>query len=125
MKEYFGITLLLCLAVSISAAQQSRQDIQDRSRIEEHGFISVKDFGAKGDGLADDTAAFDAALKVAMPHADTIFFPSGRYRFLSRPAAIGSGVKLVGAGSVGSNSLYGSYLIADYSETDDQAGFLT
>jgi hypothetical protein len=38
--------------------------------------VSVKDFGAVGDGVADDTAAFQAALAVA----DSIFVPAGTYR---------------------------------------------
>jgi hypothetical protein len=39
--------------------------------------ISVKNFGAVGDGNADDTAAIDAALTAAM--GKTLFFPAGTY----------------------------------------------
>ena len=38
--------------------------------------ISVKDFGAIGDGVADDTAAIQAAII----NAASIFFPAGTYR---------------------------------------------
>jgi hypothetical protein len=38
-------------------------------------YVSVKDYGAVGDGVADDTAAIAAALA----DNDTIFFPSGEY----------------------------------------------
>ena len=41
--------------------------------------VSVKDFGAIGDGVADDTAAIAAAL-AALPNGGTLYFPSGTYR---------------------------------------------
>lgn len=40
------------------------------------GFVNVKEFGAVGDGVADDTAAVQAALDSG---ADRIHFPAGRY----------------------------------------------
>jgi parallel beta-helix repeat protein len=40
--------------------------------------ISVKDFGAVGDGTTDDTAAIQAALDAASEYS-TVFFPSGNY----------------------------------------------
>jgi len=40
-------------------------------------FVSVKDFGAVGDGLADDTAAFAAAVLAAQ--GKTILIPAGQY----------------------------------------------
>jgi hypothetical protein len=39
--------------------------------------LSVKDFGAKGDGVTDDTAAFIAAENAAFLSGMTIFLPSG------------------------------------------------
>jgi len=43
--------------------------------------ISVKDFGAKGDGTTDDTAAIQAAIDYAAANAlgAAIFLPAGRY----------------------------------------------
>ncbi len=41
--------------------------------------VSVKDFGAVGDGVTDDTAAIQAALDAAKINGDALFFPEGRY----------------------------------------------
>lgn len=40
--------------------------------------LNVKDFGAKGNGAANDTAAINAALGALTP-GDTLIFPPGRY----------------------------------------------
>lgn len=43
-----------------------------------NNFVSVLDFGAKGDGTTDDTAAIQAALDSS--GAATVFFPAGTYK---------------------------------------------
>jgi hypothetical protein len=58
--------------------------VQDRLR----ETVSVKDFGAVGDGVADDTAAIQAAidyLATSGPSSvgGTVFLPSGEYRITS------------------------------------------
>jgi hypothetical protein len=47
------------------------------------GIINVRDFGAVGDGVADDTAAINAALRAPRPagsSARTVYLPDGVYR---------------------------------------------
>jgi hypothetical protein len=47
-------------------------------------YMSVKDFGAVGDGVADDTAAIQAAIDAAMVGtACNTYFPSGTYKVTS------------------------------------------
>lgn len=46
--------------------------------------VSVKDYGAKGDGVTNDTAAVTAALNYAGAHGLTAYFPNGIYLLTSR-----------------------------------------
>src|SRR6185295_7662245 len=58
---------------------------------------NVKDFGARGDGIADDTKAINAAI--AATKSGAVFVPPGRY-LISDYIRIGkSGVVLRGAGA--------------------------
>lgn len=41
--------------------------------------FNVRDFGARGDGMADDTAAIQAAINAAPNGGSTIYFPAGTY----------------------------------------------
>jgi hypothetical protein len=41
--------------------------------------VSVKDFGAVGDGVTDDTAAIQAAINYLSPFGGTLYIPKGAY----------------------------------------------
>jgi hypothetical protein len=60
--------------------------------------VSVKDFGAKGDGTTDDTNAIQNALNSST--LGTIFFPSGTY-IISSPINVPVSVSIVGESAVG------------------------
>ena len=45
--------------------------------------VSVKDFGAVGDGVTDDTAAVQAAINQAQSSSKSLFFPAGTYAITS------------------------------------------
>jgi hypothetical protein len=71
-----------------------------------HGMTNVKDFGAKGDGVTDDTAAIQAALsqgRVAgvdyFGRPKALFFPAGTYLVSDTLRWIGSSVTLQGVGN--------------------------
>src|SRR5690606_22164906 len=42
-------------------------------------YINIKDFGAVGDGMTDDTDAWDEALTVAKAMEMPLFIPAGKY----------------------------------------------
>jgi hypothetical protein len=73
--------------------------------------ISVKDFGAVGDGVADDTAAIQTAINSAANKA--IFFPAGTYR-TTGPLYPASNSKFIGEdGATGAFSSFVSTITYD------------
>ncbi len=58
------------------------------------------EFAARGDGVADDTAALQAAIDrvQATARRGIVFVPSGRYR-LTRELQVWSGIRLIGCGA--------------------------
>jgi hypothetical protein len=81
--------------------------------------VSVKDFGATGNGTTDDTAAIQAAINAALSQpitsggAGTVFFPAGNYKVTSTiniPPRSGQTYKVnlricgIGNGGVGGSS---------------------
>ncbi|WP_282800090.1 glycosyl hydrolase family 28-related protein [Bombella apis] len=72
--------------------------------------VSVRDFGAKGDGKTDDTAAINAAIAYAKSTSYSggkIFFPDGIYLISSTINLTGSGFSLVGQSVRGATILAG------------------
>lgn len=62
----------------------SQEHNSDGSNKNSFRVLNVKDFGAKGDGTTDDSAAVTAALAAAYSaNGGTIYFPQGRYRINS------------------------------------------
>jgi len=58
--------------------------------------VSVKDFGAVGDGVADDTAAIQAAIN-SVSAGGQVYFPSGTYKISSALSVTSTAVILKGA----------------------------
>jgi parallel beta-helix repeat protein len=74
--------------------------------------VSVKDFGAVGDGVADDTAAIQAAIDAA----SRIYFPEGSYKITDQSGGYGLLINavnkhLVGAGLEVASLVYTSSTI--------------
>lgn len=74
IKKFFRFTFLfitLCTALSCS----------DSTPKVVNGVYNVLDFGAKGDGVSDDTAAIQYAIDYITEHnGGTLYFPRGKYR---------------------------------------------
>lgn len=69
---------------------------------------NVLDYGAKGDGTTDDTAAIQAALNSGIKH---ILIPPGTYRITSTLSISGNGYRIVQAGNTA------AILLKDFSGT--------
>jgi hypothetical protein len=54
--------------------------------------VSVKDFGAVGDGVADDAQAIQTAIVAAI--GKTLYFPSGTYRIAASPSNNAAGIQI-------------------------------
>ena len=58
-------------------------------------YVNVKDFGAIGDGITDDTAAIKSAIAYAGTIKGVVYFPDGIYK-ISSTLALPSNVSIVG-----------------------------
>jgi hypothetical protein len=83
--------------VNYNVGAVGSQDRTLASRLRD--FISVKDFGAVGDGVTDDTAAIQAAENYARDFSGMIFYPSGVY-ICSDTITWNTGVYRVGQGAL-------------------------
>ena len=62
------------------------------------GVISVKDYGAVGDGVTDDTEAMERAFAYAGQNKLALYVPRGTY-MIRRPLTLMSGMEIYGDGS--------------------------
>jgi len=93
IRSLSGVSLVLSLAAVAFPAQSAPSDPLA---------LDVRDFGAKGDGVTDDTAAIQAALEAAKEHGGHraqrhVTLPPGIYA-ISRPLLIPSGTTIHGSG---------------------------
>jgi len=72
--------------------------------------VSVKDFGAVGDGVADDTAAIQAALDSG---ARRIYIPTGYYK-ISTTLTVPATVSLISGDGINASRLWSNTSAGDY-----------
>jgi len=61
--------------------------------------VNVRDFGAVGDGVTDDAAAFEAAVSAAQTRRVPVFVPAGTNPYLLGTGLVLDGVTLLGDGA--------------------------
>ncbi|WNL45631.1 glycosyl hydrolase family 28-related protein [Dyella sp. BiH032] len=61
-------------------------------------YVSLKDFGAVGNGTTDDTAAIQAAVNACVTSGKTLLVPAGKYRTTS-VISVGGKLDMVGEGT--------------------------
>lgn len=74
--------------------------------------VNVKDYGAVGDGITDDSAAIKAA-QAALTSGQRLYFPEGSYRFAQQNPAGGAAVLLQGLSDVTVEFAPGARLLMD------------
>jgi len=74
------------------------------------GFLNVKGYGAQGDGVADDTQAFNDAI-ADLPDNGSLWIPYGTYLISSELVVSGSNKRIFGDG-------WGSILKANFTDTE-------
>lgn len=88
------------LATYVTAAQMSQ------FFIDKVGFISAKAYGAKGDGVTDDTASINAAIATAIANGNSmVYMPCGTY-LNSGLSSDSTSITFVGDGSTFTGSTY-------------------
>lgn len=76
--------------------------------------VSVKDFGAVGDGVTDDTSAIQAAINAAFSSGrKNVFIPKGTYRTTATLTLNGTGMRIYGEGAE-----FSSIISADFTGTN-------
>ena len=80
-------------ATNVSYNQGGTGAVDRTAQVKLQESVSVKDFGAVGDGVADDTAAIQAAFAESFS-----FIPEGIYKLNSAVSALNTPYKVVGSG---------------------------
>jgi hypothetical protein len=76
--------------------------------------VNVKDFGAVGDGVTDDTVAIQAAINsINLLNGGCVYFPNGNYKITSTITILGANIQLHGASP---STEYGS-IVNNYAST--------
>ena len=81
MKKIFYVACAVLLCACAGRADRSRAGAVDPMKTDGGLVYDVKNYGAVGDGVTDDTRAIQAALDYAVDHGGgTVYFPNGLYR---------------------------------------------
>ncbi|MCV7154023.1 glycosyl hydrolase family 28-related protein, partial [Mycolicibacterium pyrenivorans] len=76
------------------------------------GVVDVRAFGARGDGVTDDSRAIQAAAAALRPH-HTLYFPRGTYRFAQRRPSGDAAIVVTGVSDVAVEFDPGAELLMD------------
>jgi hypothetical protein len=115
--QYFCIAIFTIALVNHIEPQAFSSEILSQKKTNDQ-HVSVKDFGAKGDGVSDDSKAIQTAIDYAIDKKiQALKFPSGKYR-ITETIKVGYGDKRYsGINIVGMPSYLGyAEIIADFDD---------
>lgn len=96
VSEYLDAHPELTTTVQDGAITESKIEANLLSKISRNGFLSVRYFGAKGNGTDDDTNAFIDCINVAKTTYNNIFIPAGTYVITDDLPTIPAGIVIAG-----------------------------
>jgi hypothetical protein len=85
----------------VSFTQAGAGAVQQTVQTKLEQYVSVKDFGAVGDGVADDTTAIQAALNASL----SVYVPAGTY-LISAALTVPAGALFYGEGTIKAKTSY-------------------
>jgi hypothetical protein len=101
MRHIKGAVAASVLAAGLSLLSAAHAQVFT-GRPEDHRavYLDAPEFKAKGDGVADDTEALQAAINAVQTsiRRGVVFVPEGRYR-ITKPVYVWAGIRLMGFGS--------------------------
>ena len=88
---------LLVSSANVTFLQAGASAVTRTAQSKMRDVVSVRDFGAVGDGVANDTVAIQAAINAVGSSGGTVYFPAGTY-LISGIEMLYQGQRLVGDG---------------------------
>jgi hypothetical protein len=76
------------------------------NRMLENARVNVKDFGATGDGVTDDSTTIQAAITASVAAGGVLFFPPGTYSYSTTITIPTEGLRIEGSGMNHTNLSY-------------------
>lgn len=139
MKKTFvlALALLICSFVlhipSFQTAQAARFDFTEDYKVLGYdmdgsyvvGAVNIKDHGAVGDGIADDTDAFQSAYDAVVtgPRAGVLFLPAGEYRITQAGFQLLKSLTIMGEGNADAENGKETVIIADFGLSESEPLF--
>jgi len=96
LNKLAALSVILAISYATGADTKTEAPVTQAQNNQPSVAVSVTDFGAKGDGIADDTDSIEKALQAAATKNGRLYFPRGEY-LISRGIYLQSNMTVTGA----------------------------